>query len=320
MPDLGRDEPRHPPLSLPAPAAIDDLTTGRPHGDPFWRRVGRGAVRPFVPADEARATAELAASIQRPVTTGRRIAVLGMRGGAGKSTIATLLATVFAHYRRDRVLALDVDPDLGSLPLRLGVTRARSLGDLAAAERGFQSFGELEPYLTRAADRLWILPGNRGSIGDSPLNATIYRDAALPLTRFFGITLIDCGSGVTRPLPRAVLEGVHAQVLVAPATLEGARSVGRALDWMATTGLSAHVPRTVAVFTVKSPHTRRTLDLDGTSAILADVGVTCLRLDYDRHVASGAPISPPRLAEATSTTAVRLAALTLDRALHSTHT
>ncbi|MFC4913017.1 hypothetical protein [Actinomadura gamaensis] len=315
MPDLGRGEPRHPPRALPAPAAIDDLTTGRPHGDPLWRRVGRGAARPFVPADEARAAAELAASIQRPVTTGRRIAVVGMRGGAGKSTIAALLATVFAHYRHDRVLALDVDPDLGSLPLRLGVTRGLSLGDLATTAGGFQSFADAEPHLTRVAERLWTLPGNRGSIGDSPLDAAIYRDTALPLTRFFGITLADCGSGITRPLPRAVLEGVHAQVLVAPATSEGARSVGRALDWMAANGLRAHVPRTIAVFTVKSPHTRRTLDLDATSAILADAGVSCLRLDYDRHVASGAPISPPRLAEATSITVTRLAALALDRAL-----
>ncbi|MCP2337571.1 AAA family ATPase [Actinomadura rupiterrae] len=318
MPDLGRDDPRHPPRALPAHPAIDDLSIGRPHGDPVWRRVGRGAVRPFVPADEARAKAELAASIQRPVTTGRRIAVLGMRGGAGKSTIAALLATVFAHYRHDRVLALDVDPDLGSLPLRLGITRSRALADLAGTAGGFQTFADVESHLIRATERLWALPGNRGQIGDSPLDATIYRDTALPLTRFFGITLIDCGSGVTRPLPRAVLEGVHAQVLVAPATVEGARSVGRALDWMGSNGLRGHVPRTVAVFTVKSPHTRRTLDIDGTSAILAEAGVSCLKLDYDRHVASGAPISPPRLAEATSTTAVRLAALALDRALQPT--
>ncbi|WP_158079342.1 AAA family ATPase [Actinomadura sp. CNU-125] len=95
------------------------------HGDPLPRRLARGAVRPLRAADDVRALAEHGRWLARPVTTGRRIAVTGIRGGSGKSTVAALVATVLARHRRDRVLALDADPQFGSLPLRLACRRAR---------------------------------------------------------------------------------------------------------------------------------------------------------------------------------------------------
>ncbi|MBO2465259.1 MinD/ParA family ATP-binding protein [Actinomadura violacea] len=311
MPDLGWDGHDADPYPMAA-----ELVGDVPHGDPLWRRIGRGAVHAFLPTGDVRSVAEQAASIQRPIITGRRIAVAGMRGGAGKSTVTALLATVFAHYRRDRVLALDVDPDFGSLALRLGAARRHAVGDLTMAN-GFRSFDEAEPFLVRVGERLWTLAGNHGNIGDAPLSAEIYRDRAMPLTRFFGITLVDCDSGITGPLSRHVLEGSHVQILVAPATPDGARSVGRELDWLQSAGMQERLHRTVVVFTVKAPYGRRYLDLEGASAILADVGVACVRLDYDRHLASGAPLDPQRLAHNTRTTAIRLAALLLDRAVPS---
>ena len=47
--------------------------------------------------------------LQRPVPSFRQFAVVSVRGGAGKTTMAALLATELARHRADRVLAVDAD-------------------------------------------------------------------------------------------------------------------------------------------------------------------------------------------------------------------
>jgi MinD-like ATPase involved in chromosome partitioning or flagellar assembly len=285
------------------------------HGDPLWRRFGHEAARPFRSNDDIRAVAESVANVQRPITTGRRLVVAAMRGGAGKSTVAALLATVFARHRRDRVLALDIDPDFGSLPLRLGVRARRTLRDLADAQVMGGSFADVAPYLARAGERLWTLSGTRGRVGDGGLDAELYEAAGIPLTRFFGITIVDCGSGMNSGLSRSALTGAHALILVTPATTDGARSVGRTLDWLIGVGMSDLVARTVVAFTVKDAHHRGSVDVNRAAEILGEIGTGVATLDYDRHIASGAVLDPRRLARATRFTALRIAAEALGRAL-----
>ena len=84
-------------------------------GDPPLRRMWRSASRMFTSSRATRALADLAAEVQVPVHTGRRIAVASVHGGAGKTTVAAVLASVFAARRSDPVLAADADPHEGSL-------------------------------------------------------------------------------------------------------------------------------------------------------------------------------------------------------------
>ncbi|MEV5827158.1 hypothetical protein AB0L25_16415 [Spirillospora sp. NPDC052242] len=285
------------------------------HGDPLPRRLARGAVRPLRAADDVRALAEHGAWLARPVTTGRRIAVTGIRGGSGKSTVAALAATVLARHRRDRVLALDADPQFGSLPLRLGVPPGPSLADLARGSLATASFAEVEPGLARPGEGLWALPGTRGAVGDGGLDADVYATAGLALSRFFGVTVTDCGAGVHTPLHRAVLAAAHAQILVTPATVEGAAAAGRALDWLGSGELRGLVPRTLVVLTVRSPVHRRLVDVGKVREILRDVGADVVVLEFDRHLAVGAELAPALLSYATRTTAIAIAATALRRSL-----
>ncbi|WP_433325764.1 AAA family ATPase [Spirillospora sp. CA-294931] len=316
--NAGRPAPRPPaPPPTAAEPGVDPekLVLQDVHGDSRLRRVGRAAVRPFRPADEMQRIAEHGRWIQHPVTTGRRIAVIGVRGGTGKSTVAALVASVFARYRQDRVLALDVDPERGSLPLRLGLRGQYTLTDLARAELATASFDQVEPYLAHPLERLWALPGTRGPIGGAALSADTYRSTGIPLTRFFGVTITDSGAGIRTELHRAVLRAAHAQVLVATATPEGAASVGHALDWMAANGLQALHPRTIVVFTAHSPTMAQGLDVKRASEVLTEVGAGVVRMGYDRHMAVGAALDPSRLAQATHVTAVTIAAEALRRSV-----
>ncbi|MFD0686796.1 MinD/ParA family ATP-binding protein [Actinomadura fibrosa] len=319
MAELDQDGPGRSPAPFggpwrPEPAA-EDLVRHDVHGDPLLRRLSRGAARPFRASQDVQALAEHGRWIQHPVTTGRRIAVTGIRGGCGKSTVAALISAVFARYRQDRVLALDLDPELGSLPLRLGIPAGHSLADLARAGLGTASFAEVEPYLARMGERLWALPGSQGAVGGAGLDADVYRAAGLPLSRFFGVTVTDCGVGVHTPLHHGVLAAAHAQVLVTPATPEGAASAGRALDYLAAGELRHLVARTVVVFTVPTPNARRLINVGQAREILREVGADALVMNHDRHLAIGTTVDPSRLAYTTRVSAIAIAAAALNRAL-----
>ncbi|WP_329245971.1 AAA family ATPase [Actinoallomurus sp. NBC_01490] len=282
------------------------------HGDPLLRRVGRGVRRAVgvSAAQEVQDWTAVADGLRQPVTTIRRIAVCSVRGGAGKTTVAALVASALARHRQDRVLLIDADPGLGSLPLRFGRSGTPSLRDLAG--RRPTSFDEVAPHLTRTDTDLWVLPGVGGEMADRPLDVATYESVTSMLTRFFTIVVVDCGAGMVGELPEAILAGAHACLHVTPATSDGAIGVGHALEWMGRNGFGALVPRTMAVFATHAPHARP--DLDQATGLLHDNGVGVAYLPYDRHLASGGVLIPGLLAESTRTAALTIAAEALTRA------
>ncbi|GLY92142.1 MinD/ParA family ATP-binding protein [Actinoallomurus iriomotensis] len=303
--------PPPPPYGAPPAPGSDDALTGRPvHGDPMLRRVTRGIQR-VVGASTTSETHDRTAAagrLQQAVTTTRRIAVTSLRGGAGKTTIAVLTASALARHRPDRVLLIDADPEFGTMPLRLGVTSAPALPELAG--RRFEWFDDVRPYLARTDAGLWILPGT-GS-GTATLDPGVFQTVTGALNRFFAIVVIDCGAGLTGELQRGVLANAHAHIHVTPGTADGAVSAGRALDWLNANGHQALAPRTVTVFATHAPHSRA--NLAPATALLRSHGIGVAHLPYDRHLASGGVLDLSLLAESTRQAAIEIGAEALTRA------
>ncbi|WP_231984121.1 AAA family ATPase [Mycobacterium sp. E342] len=63
---------------------------------------------------------ELYRRIRRNPSGSHRIAVVGLKGGAGKTTLTVALGSVLAQVRSDRILAFDADADSGNLADRAG--------------------------------------------------------------------------------------------------------------------------------------------------------------------------------------------------------
>ncbi|HEX6471193.1 MAG TPA: hypothetical protein VF069_18985 [Streptosporangiaceae bacterium] len=314
------------PAGAPPPADPGELVVRPAHGDPPLRRMRRGLLR-TVGASASREVHDRtarAAGLQRPVTTGRRIVVTSVRGGAGKSTVSALIGTVLSYYRHDKVLVIDADPGLGSLPLRLGAAPGPTIHDLARAPERPVSFDDLRSYLSRTHTGLWLLAGADPAAGarapaadtGQPAEATtapaVYRAIAADLSRFFGVTVVDCGGGLMSAHAAALLADAHAHVLVTPATPDGAIAARSALNWLAARGLGALIPRTVAVFVAHAPHAAA--DLTRAADLLSPDGVGALTVEYDRHLATGAPIDQHRLAEHTRVVAEQVAAQALAHA------
>lgn len=291
------------------PAVDGSLTAvGRAarRGEPFAARAVR-AIRRTVSSSAAREVAEAtraAELLQQPVTTGRQIAVTSIRGGAGKSTIAALLGTTYAHYRQDPVLLVEADPALGSLPIRLGAESLRwTTGDVADIVEPQMSLLDITGYLVQLRDNAWLLPGSQGQIG-AMLDARSYERAMVALRRYFGVTVVDCET-LPAEVARVALAASQALVLATPATLDGITSTHAVLQWMQ--GLPPRVmASTVVVLTEQAP--RSGIDLAAAIRTLEAAGPSVHVLPYDGHLADGGHIRTELLAHSTRQTAAALAA------------
>lgn len=288
------------------PAELDPerFTRARHHREIAGRRVLH-RVRELLGVEASREVREAIAraeQLRQPVTTLRRLAVLSSRGGAGKTTVATLLATTLAGSRHDRVVAVDAAPALGSLALRAGAASPHPVAAFGRAAPSVRAFDEADPHLGCADGGLWLLSGGAGDRLDLPA----YRAAVAALSRFFAVLVTDCGPDPASELNLGILGDAHALALVTPATVDGVVSAHQALGWVRTTPAAALVPRTVVVLSSQSPHAEG-VDLKRGARTLASQGVRVARLPYDRHLAAGARIHPDLLGERTRAAAIGLA-------------
>ncbi|MFC6882889.1 MULTISPECIES: MinD/ParA family ATP-binding protein [Actinomadura] len=277
------------------------------------RRLGRG-VRKGIGASAAGQTRNLVhitAQLGAPVPSCRRIAVTSIRGGAGKSTIAALIAGVIRAHREDRVVAIDADPGLGSLSLRLGVGGARSLRELATARP--RTWDETAAYLAHTPENLWVLPATpQGVVGDE-LDHEIFRAGAGKLSRYFSASVIDCGAGLVSGLTQSIIAGAHAQVFVVPGTGDGALSARAALEWFARNGYRPLLTRTVIALVTHTPNPDA--DVDRARQMLGSGGLPVITIPYDRHLAAGIAIAPERLGTPARDAATHIAAEAFVRSL-----
>src|SRR6476659_9876766 len=111
-----------------------------------WRRslyaATRGAVN-LGPGPDERRELELQARVSTPIRGSRRIVVISRKGGAGKTTTALMLGHTFASHRGDRVIALDANPDAGSLAHRMRRETARTVTDLLDQRNRIERYADM---------------------------------------------------------------------------------------------------------------------------------------------------------------------------------
>lgn len=248
-----------------------------------------------------------AAEVQAPVTTGRRIAVVSSRGGAGKTTAATLLARVYAALRPDNICVLDLDPGHGSLALRLGIDGAPA----------FDSFlpgitGGTHPGTARLAEMLGTASSNLFGTGPRAGAARgalpELREAAATVSRYFPVTVLDCPTGLEAPETQAALADCHAAVFAVPATLSGLEDALAALAGWRQHPFLAGLPLVVLVMQQDQSSALQALDQAGR---LSRLGFDAHAVGYDRHLAAGARLALPLMLPAHREAATTLAARVL---------
>jgi MinD-like ATPase involved in chromosome partitioning or flagellar assembly len=319
--DLAEASPLDGVRDEPAPVHLDPRVAGlvrpgrtRPAPAPL-RSVG-SAVGAFVRPSSAEsfdvdqlATQQLLARLPGP----RRISVVALKGGVGKTTLSVLLAGTIARARREPVLLFDTDPTFGSLVLRTGarpriaVADVARLGDPGSLER-------MRPFLAPSPDGVWVLPSGLDPEQSAALDADSYAGAMDAVHRHFPVMVTDCGTGLVGPVSQRVLRGSHTLVFATSPSLDGVMATHNSLSWLHEHG-RAWLARNSTVVLTNVPRRGAALDLDETRQRFAPLCREVTVLPADPHLAAGGPVDLDALAPATRTAALRLAASVIGAAL-----
>src|SRR3990172_809529 len=87
-----------------------------------------------VMAQEERRRARLAGEASEPVSAGTVLTVFGAKGGIGKTTIATNLATALVQRTNQSVVVVDLDTRFGDVAILMDIPVERSIADMAVPE------------------------------------------------------------------------------------------------------------------------------------------------------------------------------------------
>ncbi len=169
-----------------------------------------------------REEAQLESSLRRLPGVSRTniVATLSPKGGCGKTTSTFLAGNVLASHLRLRALAVDLNPDFGTLA-DLAPDRARapmSLVELLRDKDGIGSPGELRPYVSRLPSGLHLLAAPPDPAVMAQMTPELYAELLTFLRRFYEVILLDLGTGVTAPIATFAVD--HADQVVVVTTPE----------------------------------------------------------------------------------------------------
>jgi len=302
-----------------APAKGGELSTdqllARPPGGPTqgWQavvyQVSGGRVRP-APGPAERNRQKLAARIGAPVAGCQRIAVVALKGGVGKTTTTACLGAIFAEHRGDRVVAVDANPDPGTLGYRIRRDTARTATDLLANVDKLERYADVRAYASQTDLRLEVIASEADPGRDEAFGEDDYRELAVVLERFYSLVLTDCGPGLLHSAMRAILPTADQLVVVAAPSLDGARSASLTLDWLVKHDYEGLARSSVVV--INAVRERGLVDVDKLQEHFARRCRAVVRIPYDRHLETGAEIVLDELAPATRRAYVQLAAAVAD--------
>src|SRR5688500_10745316 len=197
--------------------------------------------------------AGLIAAARTPVTDCHRLAVISLKGGVGKTTTTAALGAMFATLRADRVIAIDANPDRGTLGGRRPRERGATVRHLRAARRRLQRYADVRRFTSQSPTRLEVLASDADPSASLAYSEQDYRDTVGTLERFYNLILTDCGTGLLHSAMSGILGLANSLVVVSSASLDGARSASATLDWLEAHGQGALAKEAVVVISSVRP-------------------------------------------------------------------
>jgi len=248
------------------------------------------------------------AVIRTPVLSSYKIAVISLKGGVGKTTTTMSLGATLASERQDKVIAIDANPDAGTLGRRVRRETGATIRDLVTAIPYLTSYMDMRRFTSQAPSGLEILANDVDPAVSTTFNDADYRQVIDFLGRQYPIVLTDSGTGLLYSAMRGVLDLADQLIIVSTPSVDGASSASTTLDWLSANGYADLVQRSITVVS----GVRETAKMIRVEDIVAHFRTRCrgvVVVPFDEHLAAGAEVDLNRMRPKTREAYFDLAAM-----------
>jgi MinD-like ATPase involved in chromosome partitioning or flagellar assembly len=279
-----------------------------------WRRLvyvlsGRLLNPGESPADIRRR--ELTVRVNQPLLGCYKIAMLSLKGGVGKTTMTATLGATFASLRGDRVVAVDANPDRGTLSQKIPLETSATVRHLLRDAQRVRRYTDVRAYTSQGPSRLEVLASEQDPAVSEAFSEDDYRRTVNLLEHFYNIVLTDCGTGLMHSAMYGVLGVADQLIIVSSGSIDGARSASATMDWLDAHGHEDLVANSVAVINCVSRSTGG-VDLQRVGEHFAARCRAVVSVPFDAHLQEGAEVDLDRLEPATRLALLELAAAVAD--------
>ncbi|BBY46749.1 hypothetical protein MARA_01790 (plasmid) [Mycolicibacterium arabiense] len=266
-----------------------------------------GGLVNFGPSRADRERDELLEQIRQPFVGDFRVAVLSIKGGVGKTTTTLGLGSALATVRTDRVIAVDANPDRGTLAERvLDASTSSTVRDLLR-DPNIRRYADVRNHTRMAPSRLEVLASEQDPAVAEVFGETDYRRTMDVLRHYYNVILTDCGTGIMHSAMTGVLDLADAIVLVTSPAIDAARSASATLDWLVEHGRGDLVRDAQVVLSASRPGSPA-LKLDKVCEHFEARSGSIHVIPFDPHLAEGADFDFELLKPGTATAYLELAA------------
>ncbi|MCT7661232.1 MinD/ParA family ATP-binding protein [Mycobacterium deserti] len=255
---------------------------------------------------------DLHTRIRRNARDSYQIGIFGLKGGVGKTAVTVALGSSLAKVRGDRILAVDADPDGGNLADRAGRQSAATIADLLS-DKELARYNDIRAYTSMNGSNLEVLSSEDYSAARREFNDEDWKGATSIVSRYYNLVLADCGAGLFQPAARGVLSTVSGLVIVASASIDGARQAAITMDWLRQNGYQDLLGRSCVVINHVVPG-KPNIDVeDLVQQFERHVPPgRVLVLPFDKHIAAGTEIQLDLLSKTFQRRIIELAAALSD--------
>ncbi|WP_327272585.1 SCO5717 family growth-regulating ATPase [Streptomyces sp. NBC_01224] len=227
--------------------------------------------------------------IRTPVLSCYRIAVISLKGGVGKTTTTTALGSTLATERQDKILAIDANPDAGTLGRRVRRETGATIRDLVQAIPYLNSYMDIRRFTSQAPSGLEIIANDVDPAVSTAFNDEDYRRAIDVLGKQYPIILTDSGTGLLYSAMRGVLDLADQLIIISTPSVDGASSASTTLDWLSAHGYAELVQRSITVIS----GVRETGKMIKVDDIVQHFETRCrgvVVVPFDEHLSAGAEV------------------------------
>ncbi|MBV9516345.1 MAG: MinD/ParA family protein, partial [Mycobacteriaceae bacterium] len=253
----------------------------------------------------------LLAQVNRPLQGCYRIALMSLKGGVGKTTMTAALGGTFASIRGDRVVAVDANPDRGTLSGKVPLETPATVRHLLRDAEGIDRYSDIRAYTSQGPSRLEVLASESDPAVSEAFSSEDYTSTLDILERFYSLVLTDCGTGLMHSAMSAVLAKSDVLVVISSGSVDGARSASATLDWLDAHGHQEMVRNSIAVINAVRPRSGK-VDLRKVVDHFSRRCRAVLLVPFDPHLEEGAEINLERLKRETRESLIELAAVVAD--------